>query len=281
MKNTRTILLAYSLFLSFAMLGQENAKTSQENIKYTNHPWQGKRVAFIGDSFTDPNNYGDKITKYWSFLQEWLDIKPYVYGISGRQWNDVPNQLKRLQTEHGNEVDGILVFLGTNDYNHGVPIGEWFTETEEQVMTAQGEPKALVTRKRRTPIMNNDTYKGRINIGISELKKRYPDKQIVLLTPMHRSFADFGDRNLQPDESYQNSCGEYPDAYVQAVKEAGNIWGVPVIDMHAVTGMNPMVDEQLIYFYDSDVDRLHPSTEGQARIAQTLIYQLAGLPCVF
>ena len=129
--------------------------------------------------------------------------------------------------------------------------------------------------------MTQDTYRGRINIGITQLKKLFPDKQIVLLTPLHRSLADFGDKNVQPDESYQNGCGEYIDAYVQAIKEAGNIWGIPVIDFNAVTGMNPMVEEQLIYFYDAGYDRLHPDTKGQERMARTLMYQLLALPATF
>ncbi|MBQ3313550.1 MAG: SGNH/GDSL hydrolase family protein, partial [Prevotella sp.] len=41
------------------------------------HPWQGKRVAYFGDSITDPRNSGSKI-KYWGYLADWLDIKPYV-----------------------------------------------------------------------------------------------------------------------------------------------------------------------------------------------------------
>lgn len=262
------------------LLAMPHSVSGQNKIA-VDHPWQGKRVAYIGDSFTDPKSYGDKIKKYWSFLEEWLQITPYVYGVSGRQWNDVPRQAEQLQKEHGNEVDAILIFLGTNDYNHGIPIGEWFTESTEQVMAAHGEPAKMVTLKKRMPIMDDKTYKGRINIGISLIKKLYPDKQIVLLTPMHRSLANFGEKNLQPEESYQNSCGEYIDAYVDAIKEAGNVWGIPVIDMNAVTGMNPMVDEQLIYFYDKGFDRLHPSTNGHKRIAQTLIYQLLSLPCVF
>lgn len=127
--------------------------------------------------------------------------------------------------------------------------------------------------------MDNRTYKGRINIGISRLKSLFPDKQIILLTPLHRSFADFGEKNVQPDESYQNRCGEYVDAYVLAVKEAANVWGVPVIDFNAVTGMNPMVEGQLEYFYDPTFDRLHPSTKGQERMARTLMYQLLAFPC--
>ena len=91
--------------------------------------------------------------------------------------------------------------MGTNDFNDGVPIGEWFTETEEQVMAARGQVKRLETRKKRTPIMDGNTYKGRINIGINRLKQLFPDKQIVLLTPLHRSLADFGEKNVQPDET--------------------------------------------------------------------------------
>ena len=72
------------------------------------HPWKGKRVAYLGDSITDPRNSGAK-KKYWGFLQDWLDITPFVYGISGRQWNDIPNQADKLHNEHGDDVDAILI----------------------------------------------------------------------------------------------------------------------------------------------------------------------------
>lgn len=245
------------------------------------HPWQGKRVGYIGDSITDPRNGGGKIRKYWQFLQEWLGITPYVYGVSGRQWNDVERQATLLKQEHGDEVDAILVFMGTNDFNHGVPIGEWFAETTEQVYAAQGKPKQLETRRKREPVMDDATFRGRINKGMASLKRLFPDKQIVLLTPLHRSSAQFSDKNVQPAECYQNWCGEYIDAYIQAVKEAGNLWGVPVIDLNAVSGLNPMVKEQAVYFTDPVKDLLHPSTKGQERMAHTLVYQLMALPATF
>lgn len=279
MNNSKFTIFIYLLVFPFFLYGQQVSEKKTDSQNWIKHPWQGKRVGFIGDSLTDPNSYGDKIKKYWSFLQEWLDVTPYVYGVSGRQWDNVPSQAQQLYNEHGNDVDAILVFIGTNDYNHGVPIGEWFSESEEQVMAARGEPKKLVVRKRRTLIMDRNTYRGRINVGIGQLKKLFPDKQIVLLTPLHRSFAEFGEKNVQPDESYQNKCGEYIDAYVQAIKDAGNIWGIPVIDLNAVTGINPMVEEQVMYFYDSGFDRLHPNSRGQERIARTLFYQLTLYPC--
>ena len=278
---TSTILFFCSCFLYAQSKSSTTVNSGENNKGRVQHPWQGKRVGYIGDSITDPNCYGDKIKKYWDFLRAWLGITPYVYGVSGREWNDVPNQAEQLKKEHGGEVDAIIVFIGTNDFNAGVPIGEWFTETEEQVMAACGEAKKMETRKKRTSVMDGNTYKGRINIGMKRLKQLFPDKQIVLLTPLHRSFAYFGDTNVQPDESYQNSCGEYVDAYVQAVKEAGTVWGVPVIDFNAITGLNPMVEEQLIYFNDKEYDRLHPNTKGQIRMARTLMYQLLTLPVEF
>lgn len=287
MKSKLLLTCTILFFCSSFLCGQNQSSKVANSVETNNgcirhrHPWQGKRVGYLGDSITDPNCYGDKIKKYWDFLQEWLGITPYVYGISGRQWNDVPRQAEQLKKEHGGEVDAIVILMGTNDFNDGVPIGEWFTETEEQVMAARGQTQKLETRKKRTPIMDGSTYKGRINIGINRLKQLFPDKQIVLLTPLHRSLANFGETNVQPDENYQNSCGEYVDAYVQAVKEAGNVWGVPVIDFNAVTGLNPMVEEQLIYFYDAGYDRLHPNTKGQIRMARTLMYQLFALPATF
>ena len=62
----------------------------------TAHPWQGKRVAYFGDSITDPRNNAS-VKKYWSYLHEWLGINPYVYGVSGRQWNDIPRQAEKLR----------------------------------------------------------------------------------------------------------------------------------------------------------------------------------------
>lgn len=243
------------------------------------HPWAGKRVGFMGDSMTDPrNNSKDVPKKYWNYLQEMLGITPYVYGVSGRQWDDIPRQAEKLKSEHGDSVDAITVFIGTNDFNAGVPIGRWYEESEGNVTAAVHGERKEYKRKRRTPAMDKNTFKGRINIAVERLKTLFPDKQIVLLTPIHRGRAEFGEYNLQPDESWQNVCGEYFSAYVEAVKEAGNVWGVAVVDLNAVSGMNPMVEAQQQYFRSAETDLLHPSDKGQRRLAQTLATQLVALP---
>lgn len=258
------------LLCSFSM-----ASDAQEALTFQ-HPWQGKRVAYFGDSITDPRNKASQ-NKYWKWLQEWLGITPYVYGISGRQWNDIPNQTDRLQKEHADSVDAILIFCGTNDFNSSVPMGEWYEEKVEKVEYAHGKPKTLVDRKHRQMCMTADTYKGRINMALAKLKAEYPTKQIVLLTPIHRAGFYPNDKNWQPTEDYANAEGLFLQAYVDAIKEAGNIWAMPVIDLNALCGLYPMAEEHGQYFNHA-TDRLHPNDNGHKRMALTLMYQLMALP---
>ena len=116
--NKRIVMAGLLLMTLPAWISKAESQPQQmknDKTACVKHPWAGKRVGFIGDSITDPNCYGNNIKKFWDFLKEWLDITPYVYGISGKQWDDADDQADKLKAEHGNEVDAILVFLGTKD----------------------------------------------------------------------------------------------------------------------------------------------------------------------
>ena len=240
--------------------------------------WEGARVAFLGDSITDARQIAATNNVYWRYLEEILGIEPYVYGISGHRMNQIIGQGERLEREHGQEVDAILVFVGTNDFNGGIPLGEWYAYSTEE--TLEDGPETVL-RRHREPVYDDATFRGRANTTLRWLKTRYPDKQIIFLTPLHRGFARFGDKNIQPPESFANDCGNFIDDYVQAVKEIANVWAVPVIDLNSVSGLYPLLDEHTRYFRDADSDRLHPNTPGQLRMAWALACQLLGYPAVF
>ena len=80
---------------------------------------------------------------------------------------------------------------------------------------------------------------------------------------------------------YSNSVKAHPLEIFLVILIAGNIWGIPVIDFNAVTGINPMVEAQSCYMFNEKTDLLHPSTKGQVRMARTLVYQLLMYPCTF
>jgi lysophospholipase L1-like esterase len=250
------------------------ADTSAEKAQASQ--WQGKRVAYLGDSMTQQSRNGsNKI--YWEYLSEWLGIQPFVYGISGHQWNNIYNQAVKLYEEKGTAVDAIFIFAGTNDYNHGIPMGSFFSETSKET----NHNGKIVTRKYRVPIENDTTFCGRINKAMAFLKAKFPEQQIIILTPIHRGFAKFSDTNVQPEENFANSEGLYLDDYVGALKQASMNWAVPLIDLYSVSGLYPLSDSQVQYFNHADTDRLHPNAKGNYRLAKTILYQLQSLPSTF
>ena len=244
--------------------------------KTPNSQWQGKRVAYLGDSMTDKRRVGTTCV-YWEYLCELMGITPSVYGISGNQWDGVYRQALKLHEEKGTVVDAIFIFAGTNDYSHGTPIGKFFTETIRQT----NHNGASVALKYRTPIFNDSTFCGRINKVMSYLKNNYPQQQIVILTPIHRGFAQFSDKNVQPDENYANELGLYVDTYIDVLKQAASYWAVPLIDLYSTSGLYPLADAQSQYFNNKETDRLHPNAVGDYRLAKTIQYQLLAFPSDF
>ena len=87
--------------------------------------------------------------------------------------------------------------------------------------------------------------------------------------------------SIQPDEMYENARGIFFDEYVKAIKETGNVWAVPVIDLNSLSGLFPLYDAGAQMFNKPDTDRLHPNDAGHSRMAKTIMQQLSALPCVF
>ena len=253
---------------------KSTGKTAVPQIK--SH-WNGCKVAYLGDSITEPNQVANNNLTYWCHLRDILGIEPQVYAISGLTMLDMKAQAEKLEAERGQDIDAILVFVGTNDYNNNVPIGRWYNFSMDTV----NHNGVLVSRVRRDPVYDESTFCGRTNIVMRHLKESYPTKQIILLTPLHRGFSEFAVDNVQPDEHYANACGCFIDEYAAAVKEAGSVWAVPVIDLYSLSGLYPLDNSQARYFNDLDHDRLHPNTAGHLRLAWTIAFQLQALPVSF
>ena len=252
-----------------------------ENTGLVKHPWTGKKVLFIGDSISDPTDRHNIDKHYYQWLSEWLGITAYIPAVSGWQMSDVAREVRMFQaTAPGVQPDMICIMLGTNDYNMGVPIGEWYEESMGEVESSVGEPKQFYKRLHRTFLFDESTFKGRINIAVRLLKETFPGTPITFLTPIHRALFDYGDNNYQPEETWQNRGGLYLDDYVDAIKEAANVWSVNVIDLHAVSGFYPILDSDAALFYkDTAIDRLHPNDAGHKRLAEVILYQALVLPC--
>ena len=245
-------------------------------IKMIDSQWQGKKVAFLGDSITDPVHIGTE-KNYWQFLEEQLGITPVVYALSGARWQSTKAYAENLFKDHGTDIDAIFIFMGTNDYMGAVPPGEWFYEKVEE--TNHGGN--IVKRMHRYPNFDEETFCGRINSAMSYLKENFPEQQIVLMTPLHRAFATFSPTNIQPEESFANASGLYVETYVEKIRQAADNWACPLIDLYRTSGLYPLTPSHGRYFANAETDRLHPGTAGHLRIAQTMLYQMLSLPATF
>lgn len=261
--KVQSLFAAFVLTLGFAFAG--DAPSAAET-------WKGKTVAFLGDSITDPNQ-SNRI--YWQYLQETMGIRAEVFAVSGYTWAQMPKMAEGLKAKCGDAVDAILVFIGTNDYNGNRPLGEWYSHTNETV-NANG---LQVLRRRRDLSFDAKTVRGAANLTMRYLKSNWPNAQIVLMTPLHRAYANFGPGNVQPAENYSNGLGFFIEDYVRVTREAADIWSVPVIDLYRDSGLYPMDTAYAKYFRDNDGnDLLHPNSAGHARLAEIIRLRLLAMP---
>lgn len=264
----RIILIAALFTGTFFMGGAQEIKSQ----------WNGKRVAILGDSISDPalaERAGWKC--WWAYLEDMMGIKAFSYARNGWQMDGMVRQAQSLYDQRAMDVDAILIFCGTNDFNASIPLGEWYCE--ETVQTVKDG--ADVVLKHRVPVMSDETFCGRINILMDWLRTNYPEKQVIMLTPLHRGYATFGKTNVQPDELYANSNGDYIDDFVAKIREASNVWSVPVIDLNAISGIIPNNPEHTRYINKTDTDRLHTSSAGHKRMAAAIACQLMAYPASF
>lgn len=234
--------------------------------------WEGKTVCFLGDSITDGVGVQPG-ERYLDILGERMKFNACGYGVNGARFIDLYSQALKMNEEHGKNVDAIFIFAGTNDFCGSTIIGDWYTETAADVATIVDENERPVrVDKRIVRSFNMDTscFKGSINYVLSYLKHNYPQSQIILLTPIHRAFARFSVDNIQYNEMYSNNISKFIGDYVNAVKEAANVWATELIDMNAVSGLFPLYDEWADFFADKDIDRLHPGRLGHIRMADVL-----------
>ena len=236
--------------------------------------WEGLSVALLGDSITEKGQTS-RHNVYWQYLSHWLKWDAHVYAASGHRWLEISGQVERLVAEQGEAVDAVLIMAGTNDFAEGVPLGSWYDE-EKGVVNWWGKERTLNHRRLN---LDTRTFCGRINRALSALKRRYPDVQIVVMTPLQRGFFQCAADNVQPAQEWENIAGLSLEDYVQAVKDGAAIWSCPVIDLYGESGFTPILkDEYAKLCRSRENDMLHPNSDGHRRLADLIYCRLRALP---
>jgi lysophospholipase L1-like esterase len=208
---------------------------------------KGLKINFLGDSITEGHGTSNKEFTYWNVLGRETGAIVRGYGIGGtrfvKQTNPSANHRHDLDfimraKEMDKDADMIVVFGGTNDFGHGdAPLGE-FSDRE------------------------NTTFYGACHTLITDLINMYPEATIVIMTPLHRCNED----NPRGDGFKANEVAPL-STYVKIIKEVAEYYSLPVLDMWAVSGIQPRVP---VIKQKYCPDGLHPNDAGHALMAKRL-----------
>ena len=204
----------------------------------------GKTVAFLGDSITEGVGASCVENRFTDVFARLTGGVALNYGVSATRiarqkvvTEDLCDRDFNMRVEEMDaSADVVVVFGGTNDFGHGdAPIGRF---TDNTVYT----------------------FYGALHVLYRQLLERFPEKDIIVLTPLHRLSENvtINERGI-PCEPLKK--------YVEAIREVAEYYSLPVLDLWKMSGMQPSVDVIREKYMP---DGLHPSDLGAAKIADKL-----------
>ncbi len=222
---------------------------------------RGKIINFLGDSITEGDGVVDKANNRYDniILREYGLKAVHNYGVCGTKiaHQSVPSEIPRHDLcfcgrayDMNRDADIIVVFGGVNDYLHGdAPIG---------------------CKEDRRP----STFWGGVNFLMRILKYIYRDRTIVFITPA-RCFEHGVVSSLRrsPDPNKRDDAMPL-EGYVEIIKEAGELNGIPVLDLYNTFEIDPNRPEDSARYTK---DGLHFNDEGHKILARHIANYLLSL----
>jgi lysophospholipase L1-like esterase len=266
---------SFSLLLLLAML---YACTPHKELK-----WEA-----IGDSITYSNGRPEasqhRISK--GYMDDVVTALPYVHfnnhGYAGWTAKSMAENIGKIGIE---KADIYSIFLGTNDWWVGLPIG-----TLSDYQNNKG----------------NQTVYGCYRTIINKIRSLNPDAKIILMTPLQRTeYVDLNNPKVFMQGQYKAKDGVFLSQYADATKAIAKAECFELADLYYKSGINlknavnfrrlrdPQTHEYKNYTYPDYIgipydpatdeypypveamnmtyDGLHPSDKGHAAIAKMLV----------
>ena len=205
--------------------------------------WYGKKLAFDGDSIT--SGYGNNQRSYANYSAEAMGCDLSNTAIGGSTLavkSSAPESrdplIERLD-DIDDTADALIINIGSNDWHYSwTPMGDMSSSDKY-------------------------TFYGALKLMCADLLDRFIGKPIVLCTPIKRIQSD-GLAYYEPNH-YGKTLKDYSDA----IKEVGEFYGIPVLDLYGECSINPLIEShRMLYFANND--GVHPNAEGHTIIARRL-----------
>lgn len=194
-----------------------------------NTPWSGKKWGVLGDSMSAADVYQNTVVAKTGLVVQ------ANQGVAGRAFRNVDDDLTSLIIA---DLDLITIFAGTNDYGGNRAVGTIADAYDGSAVAS----------------FYNDVYQ--VLANIYTLK---PTVRVAVFTPIIR-----GAYSTQPVYPAANGSGYFLTQYVDAIKEVCALFGTPVCDLFAESGIN------LKNIGTLTADNLHPTAAGYALLGRRM-----------
>ncbi len=205
----------------------------------------GKKIVCLGDSFTyGVDTYVAKLNKrYMSHAKNYGVASSRIVLDTNSGGTTIQSFLNRYSAMD-NDADIITIFGGINDaYDLG--------------------SGALVLGTIDSPL-DTSTFYGGLKLLVTDIMKKYPDKQIIGIIPPDCQTGTYYITNLP---LVQN-----------AEREVYNMYGIPFIDIKRECYKMATLPE-MVALYRAAVDNIHPSNAGQEALCDTIAAGIRQIIC--
>jgi len=169
----------------------------------------------IGDSITYLNDHaeetGGRISKgYMTLINEkYPQVKYTNQGHNGWTSINIADKIESLELK---KADVYTVFLGTNDWWQGKPLGTLADYQQNK---------------------GSSTVYGAFRIITNKLKQLNKKAKIILITPMQRGdFVYINNFKNNAYGSYKEKNGQTLEQFANAILEIGRLEKIPVVDLY-------------------------------------------------
>ena len=194
-------------------------KLDEINLPFILKKWSNKNMVMFGDSLVSAELDDAYRNGYVGRLKNLLTLNiASNQGVSGRPMaNGTPNGDGTNTTINNfatfTNYDLCLIAVGTNDFKLNVPLGS---------LGQIGDTT-----------FDTNTFYGAYRDAIEHILTVNPEIRICLWTPLQRDNSGY-------DVNYTNAAGCKLIDYVNAIKEIGKMYAIPVLDLYATSGVTEL-----------------------------------------
>lgn len=257
------------------------------------HCWQGKKVVFLGDSIAQGyTDQGNVATPYPQVVADNLGMTLTNYGIGGSTVAQQESyggafatqaEFESAEKDTG-KIYQVITGQGKKTFEYDSDTSTWvnssvnvrtplsarwsFMRDDADLIVVQSGTNdfqydwtPIGTMADRTPY----TFYGALHTLFTGLIEKYKGKTIVFLTSLKRAQTPY----TTPES--QNSYGKTLSDYRDMMLEVCDYYGVPVIDVFSVSGLNPYLESQVDLF---DNAKTHPLQWGHNHLGDIVSTRL-------